>query len=115
MTEAQHIPLVQQLAAIQVALQLFKDQIPHDQWEDTPLPIIAAPGAWLEEVHAFADGQPGDVVAELYGCKVAREDSLTEPVLIKHDGKTYKVSSFVEKITTVSEPAVVAPDAQKLN
>lgn len=107
MSEAQHIPVVQQLAAIQVALQLFKDQIPHDQWEDTPLPIIAGPGAWLEAVHAFADGKPGEVVAELFGCKVTKVDEIDEPVLIRHDGKTYKISSFIENPTAPLESKVV--------
>lgn len=94
MTEAQHIPVVIQLAAIQIALQFFKDRIPHNEWETTPLPLIAAPGAWLEGVRDFLCAEDGTEPAEIYGCDVVRKDELEWPVLITHDGKAYRVNDF---------------------
>lgn len=84
-----------QLAAIKLALQHFKDKIPHHEWSDTPLPVIAAPMSWLRGL-AASMGQPDDILpAQIHGCSVVRKDEINEPVLITHDGKAYKVSSFI--------------------
>jgi len=79
------------IANVQHALQALKDQIPPEKWCDTPLPVITAPGWWMEEVRKDLGGEPGLEVHEVHGCRVFREDSLNEPMLIDHDGKMYPV------------------------
>jgi hypothetical protein len=75
---------------IQHSLQALKEVIPPEKWSETPLPVIAAPGWWLDEVRkdmGLADG----TIAEIHGCAVTQVDALTEPKLIDHDGKTYSI------------------------
>lgn len=110
MNEQQQVTLVEQLAAIQVALQLFKDQIPQAEWENTNLPIIAAPRAWLDDVAKFMQWEPGQTPGEMYNCQVVEEPNVEEPVLIRHDGKIYKISSFLEQKLASGPVNIVLPE-----
>ena len=38
------------IANVQHALQALKEQIAPEKWCETPLPVIAAPGWFLEEI-----------------------------------------------------------------
>jgi hypothetical protein len=75
---------------IQHSLQALKEMIPPEKWSETPLPVIAAPGWWLDEVRKDM-GLAGGTIAEIHGCAVTQVDALTEPKLIDHDGKTYSI------------------------
>ena len=79
------------IANVQHALQALKEKIPPDQWGETPLPVIAAPGWWMEEVRQEMGVAPGFEPGEIHGCHVTRQDSVPEPVLIDHDGKVYPI------------------------
>lgn len=73
------------------ALQILKEQIDPDKWCDTPLPVIAAPHWWLEELRLELGADEGMEPDTIYNCKVVRNDELKEPMLIDHDGKMYPV------------------------
>jgi hypothetical protein len=78
------------IANVQHSLMTLKEMIPPEKWSETPLPVIAAPAWWLDEVRkdmGLADG----TIAEIHGCAVTQVDALTEPKLIDHDGKTYSI------------------------
>ena len=77
------------IANVQHALQALKEKVPPHKWADTPLPVIAAPGWWMEEVRKDLGGEPGLEVHEIHGCTVMRQDNLNEPMLIDWDGKIY--------------------------
>ena len=79
------------IANVQHALQALKEKIPPDQWNETPLPVIAAPGWWMEEVRQELGVPPGFEPGEIHGCHVTRQDNVQEPVLIDHDGKVYPI------------------------
>lgn len=79
------------IANVQHALQALKEQISPEKWSETPLPVIAAPGWWMEEVRKELGGEPGLEVAEIHGCAVTRKDEINEPWLIDHDGKMYAI------------------------
>jgi hypothetical protein len=76
---------------IQHALQALKEKIPPHEWADTPLPVIVAPGWWLEDVRKDLGVEEGHEPAEIHGCNVMREDTLNEPMLLDWDGKLYPV------------------------
>lgn len=82
---------VYSVANVQHALQALKEQIPPEKWSETPLPVIAAPGWWLEEIRKENNVEEGFEPGEIHGCHVTRQDHLTEPMLIDHDGKMYPV------------------------
>lgn len=78
------------IANVQHSLMALKEMIPPEKWSETPLPVIAAPSWWLDEVRkdmSLADG----TIAEIHGCAVICNDVLTEPKLIDHDGKIYSI------------------------
>lgn len=79
------------IANVQHALQALKDRIPPEQWSETPLPVIAAPGWWMEEVRRELGVEAGFEPGEIHGCHVTRKDDVHEPVLIDHDGKVYPI------------------------
>lgn len=79
------------IANVQHSLQALKEMIAPEKWGDTQLPIIAAPGWWMEEVRTEMSIDPGYEVGEIHGCTVLRKDELTEPMLIDHDGKMYPI------------------------
>jgi len=79
------------IANVQHALQALKEKIPPDQWSETPLPVIAAPGWWMEEVRKELGVEVGFEPGEIHGCHVTRQDNINEPVLIDHDGKVYPI------------------------
>lgn len=80
-----------QIAAIQVAIHQLKDTISPELWEDTALPVVAAPGSWLRQV-AIEHGQPeGDIPQYIHDCPVVQDDALDHPVLIAHDEKVYRI------------------------
>lgn len=79
------------IANVLHSLQALKETIHPSQWNETPLPVIAAPGWWLNQVAAEL-GQPAGVEpAKVHGCSVVRNDDIAEPVLVAHDGKVYPV------------------------
>lgn len=79
------------IANVLHSLQALKETVPPNEWSETPLPVIAAPGWWMRQV-AEELGQPADLEpAEVHGCSVVRNDDISEPVLVAHDGKTYPV------------------------
>ena len=79
------------IANVQHSLQALKEKIPPNQWCDTPLPVIAAPGWWLEDIRKELGVEYGYEPGEIHGCAVLRRDDLPEPMLIDHDGKKYPV------------------------
>lgn len=76
---------------VQHALQALKEQIAPEKWSETPLPVIAAPGWWLEEVRKEMNVEAGFEPDSIHGCHVTRNDDITEPLLVDHDGKTYPI------------------------
>lgn len=76
---------------IQHALQALKELIAPEKWGETPLPVVAAPGWWMEELRTEMGVEQGFEPGEIHGCTVLRKDELTEPMLIDHDGKMYPV------------------------
>ena len=79
------------IANVQHALQALKEQIAPEKWADTPLPVIAAPGWWMEEVRKEMGIEEGFEPDSVHGCHVTRNDNVTEPMLIDHDGKMYPI------------------------
>jgi hypothetical protein len=79
------------IANVQHSLQALKELIPPEKWSDTPLPVIAAPGWWMEELRTEMNVEKGFEPGEIHGCTVMRRDTLTEPMLIDHDGKMYPI------------------------
>lgn len=73
------------------ALQILKEQIDPDKWSETPLPVIAAPKWWLDELCTELGAGEGMEPDLIHNCKVLRNDELEEPMLIDHDGKMYPV------------------------
>jgi hypothetical protein len=79
------------IANVLHSLQALKERVPPNEWSHTPLPVVAAPAWWLEEVRAEL-GAPADTVpCEIHGCSVIQRDELQDPVLIDHDGKIYPI------------------------
>jgi hypothetical protein len=76
---------------VQHSLQALKELISPDKWCDTPLPVIAAPGWWMEELRAEMNIELGFEPDTIHGCTVMRNDDITEPWLIDHDGKRYSI------------------------
>lgn len=79
------------LSQILLTLQELKERIHPAAWADTPLPIVAAPGSWIEQL-AIDLGHPGEIPESIHGCSVVRKDELPDPVLITHDGKVYRIT-----------------------
>lgn len=79
------------IANVQHALQALKELIAPERWAETPLPVIAAPGWFLEEVRKEMGVEEGFEPGEIHGCHVTRMDTLAEPWLIDHDGKRYPI------------------------
>lgn len=80
------------ISAVLVTLQVLKENIPPNEWNKTPLPVIAAPKTWMDLVAREHGQNPEDVTLdEIHGCKLIRRDDLAEPILIDHDGRTYPV------------------------
>lgn len=79
------------IANVQHSLQALKELIPPEKWSETPLPVIAAPGWWMEELRTELGVDPGMEPAEIHGCAVLRNDEVTEPWLIDWDGKRYPI------------------------
>lgn len=79
------------IANVQHALQALKELIAPERWADTPLPVIAAPGWWMEQLRQEMNVEEGFEPGEIHGCTVLRKDELTEPMLIDHDGKMYPI------------------------
>ena len=82
---------VYSIANVQHALQALKEKIEPHLWAETPLPVIAAPGWWMEEIRKEMNVEEGFEPGEIHGCTVLRKDELNEPFLIDHDGKMYPV------------------------
>jgi hypothetical protein len=79
------------IANVQHALQALKGKIPPNEWSDTPLPVIVAPSWWLEDVREELGVEAGFEPGEIHGCHVTRNDHVTEPMLLDHDGKLYPI------------------------
>lgn len=79
------------IANVQHALQALKEKIDPTKWAETPLPVIAAPGWWLEDVRKELGVESGFEPGEIHGCHVTRVDTLTEPMLLDHDGRLYPI------------------------
>jgi hypothetical protein len=82
---------VYSIANVQHALQALKEKIEPHLWAETPLPVIVAPGWWMEEIRKEMNIEEGFEPGEIHGCHVTRNDNLTEPMLLDHDGKLYPV------------------------
>jgi hypothetical protein len=79
------------IANVLHSLQVLKESIAPQTWSNTPLPVISAPGWWLEEVQVELGAPAGTAPCEIHGCAVLRQDALPEPVLVNHDGKVYPI------------------------
>ena len=82
---------VYSIANVLHSLQALKEKIPPEKWVETPLPVIAAPGWWLDDVRREVGLEAGSEVVEIHECKVLRMDEIPEPCLIDHDGKTFPI------------------------
>jgi hypothetical protein len=91
------------IAAIGNALQLLKEKIHPSKWAETPLPVIAAPGWWIERVSADFGGGEGDTLDQIHGCKIVQQNALASPVLVDHDGKTYALEAATATGTTATQ------------
>ena len=92
------------IANIQHILQALKDRIPPDQWSSTPLPVIAAPSWWIDEVRSDMGVDAGCEIGSIHDCSVIRTDDVTEPRLIDHDGKRYPILPKWQRAAT--SPAI---------
>lgn len=79
------------IANVQHALMALKERISPEKWSETPLPVIAAPGWWMEEIRKELGVDPGFEPGEIHGCHVSRVDTVHEPMLIDHDGRMYPI------------------------
>ena len=79
------------IANVQHALQALKEKSPPEKWSEAPLPVSAAPGGWMEEVRKELGVEPGFEPGEIHGCYVSRVDTVTEPMLVDHDGRMYAI------------------------
>lgn len=79
------------IANVQHSLQALKELISPERWSETPLPVIVAPGWWMEEVRKELGMQEGYEPDSIHGCYVTRNDNANEPMLVDHDGKTYPI------------------------
>lgn len=79
------------IANVQHALQALKEQIAPEMWCETPLPVIVAPSWWMDEVSKEMNVEAGFEPGEIHGCHVTRNDNVTEPYLLDHDGKMYPI------------------------
>lgn len=79
------------IANVQHSLQALKELIPPEKWSETLLPIIAAPGWWMEELRKEMGVEEGFEPESIHGCSVMRNDEVTEPWLVDHDGKMYPI------------------------
>lgn len=79
------------IANVQHALMALKEKISPEKWSETPLPVIAAPSWWMEEVRKELGVEPGFEPGEIHGCHVSRVDTVHEPMLIDHDGRMYPI------------------------
>ena len=91
------------IATVEHALQALKEKIEPHKWADTPLPVIAAPGWWLEEVRKDMGAEASLEPDTIHDCKVTRMDALTEPVLVDHDGKTYPILPQWQRAQGIAE------------
>lgn len=80
------------IATVQHSLMALKEKIAPEKWSETPLPIIAGPSWWMDEIRQELGGEEGLELAEIHNCAVVRNDDLTEPVLIDHDGTRYSIT-----------------------
>ena len=99
--------IIEQVALIKLMLPALKEKIDPTKWDETPLPIIVAPPAWVEEVRAtFAPGEGDVVVDSIHGCSVVVDTAgmLVHPALIDHDGKAYSLEITPEMLAP-AEPA----------
>lgn len=79
-------------AQVLISLQAIQQSLDPVTWADTPLPVIAAPQSFIDELAAAAPPHdPATSTYELHGCQVVFEPNATEPVMIAHDGKVYPV------------------------
>ncbi len=74
---------------IQHSLMALKEKIDPDKWGDTPLPVIVGPSWWMSDVANELGAPPGTELAEIHSCSVIRNDDMTEPMLLDHDGRMY--------------------------
>jgi hypothetical protein len=79
------------IANVQHALQALKEQIPPEKWSETPLPVIVAPSWWMEDLRKEMNVEEGFEPGEIHGCHVTRNENLTEPMLLDHDGRMYAI------------------------
>ena len=79
------------IANVQHALQALKEKIEPHKWAETPLPVIASPGWFLEQVREEMGVEPGFEPDSIHGCHVTRVDTLNEPMLVDHDGRMYAI------------------------
>lgn len=78
-------------------LQYLKDKVPPQQWDETPLPVIAAPRWWMRQLAVEFCGDHMDDEHEIepsriHGCEIVCQDELDAPVMIDHDGRVYPIA-----------------------
>ena len=79
------------VANVRHALMALKEKIEPSLWNETPLPVIVAPGWWLADLCREMNVEPGDGIHSIHDCRVMESDHLTEPMLLDHDGKLYPI------------------------
>lgn len=114
-----------------ITLQHIKENLPLEVMQTAPLPVIASPQWWIDEVALVAakDALSDEVPAgfEIHGCPVVLKSELDEPMMITHEGKCYPVLPQWQRderagvgrgdaaandggVVTVSEPRAVVVD-----
>jgi hypothetical protein len=85
-----------------LAIHAIRDAVGRDltpeQAKDTPTPVVAAPGWWLDEVAREMGQEEGMHPVSIHSCDVLREDSLDEPCMVAHTDKVYRVRQAVPKL-----------------
>lgn len=79
------------IANVQHSLMALKEKISPESWGETPLPVILAPNWWMADVAKELGAPDGSELAEIHGCAVIRKETVTEPLLLDHDGKIYPI------------------------
>lgn len=93
-------------STVLIQLQAWRDELPADKINSTPLPVIAVPQEWMDTVAKSLNLGEGEEVGEIWGCPVWVQD-VEYPIFIRHDGHTRVIDrewrSDAERIKAANE------------
>ena len=73
-------------------LQRWKEELPPEEVNTTPLPVIVAPPMWVAKFKEGA-GVAADDYVQVWNCDVLADSNAQAPLLVRHDGKTIALDS----------------------